>query len=257
MDKNLIKNRFTKAVSTYSKNASVQQTVAGRMAWLIYRYVPRCCSHRTLEVGCGTGLFTRSLLKAVNPEHLVLNDICPDMARCFTDLPSTRVRFLSGDAEHIPLPHGQGLIASCSVLQWFTDPDAFFARCHRALDDLGYLAFSTFGCENMREIAGITGVSLPYRSLEDLKASLSVSYEVLFTHEEHFTLTFPSALDVLKHLRETGVTGISRQHWTRTDLHDFCSRYEERFGQSSVTGKSVTLTYHPIYIVAKKKTIVV
>ncbi len=255
MDKDLIKKRFSRAASTYSQKASIQQMVAGRMAWLIHRYVPRNYSHRTLEVGCGTGLFTRRLLKAVAPEQLVLNDICPDMARCFTDLPVNRVRFLSGDAERIVLPQGQGLIASCSALQWFNDPDAFFLRCYHALDDSGYLAFSTFGRENMQEITSLTGVGLPYRSLEELRSSLSATYDVLYTHEERFTLTFSSPLEVLRHLRETGVTGIRSQHWTRTDLTDFCNRYEACFSKLSTDGKAVTLTYHPIYIVAKKKSI--
>jgi len=54
-------------------------------------------------------------------------------------------------------------------------------------------------------------------------------------------------------LKQTGVTGISgtssQQLRTRRDLQLFSERYTQEFTQ----GTSVSLTYHPIYIIAKKK----
>ena len=42
---------------------------------------------------------------------------------------------------------------------------------------------------------------------------------------------------------------LPQQQWTRRDLQLFCERYTQEFTQ----GTSVSLTYHPIYIIAKKK----
>jgi len=42
---------------------------------------------------------------------------------------------------------------------------------------------------------------------------------------------------------------LPQQQWTRRDLQLFCERYMQEFTQ----GTSVSLTYHPIYIIAKKK----
>ena len=66
-------------------------------------------------------------------------------------------------------------------------------------------------------------------------------------------------MKVLYHLKQTGVNSLSahssfypkqkRQAWTRRDLQYFCERYTQEFTQ----GTSVSLTYHPIYIIAKKK----
>lgn len=70
-------------------------------------------------------------------------------------------------------------------------------------------------------------------------------------------------MKVLYHLKQTGVTGLSapvslhteqdhkaKEHlWTRRDLYHFCERYTQKFSQ----GSTVSLTYHPIYIIAKKK----
>ena len=55
--------------------------------------------------------------------------------------------------------------------------------------------------------------------------------------------------DVLRHLKDTGVTGIRPCHWTRKKLADFSMRYAGRY---AAPDGGVTLTYHPIYIICVK-----
>ena len=83
------------------------------------------------------------------------------------------MQFVPGDAEAIDFPGETDLITSCSTLQWFNDPGAFFTRCHQALVADGLLAFSTFGTTNMHEIRQLTGHGLDYLSVEELQALLS------------------------------------------------------------------------------------
>ena len=250
MDKKLIRKRFARAVPTYSKQATVQQQIAGKMARMINRYLPQSAHRNVLEVGCGTGLFTRSYLSRVQPDHLCLNDICPEVATCFDDLPTDKVCFLPGDAEQLDFPGGQSLITSCSALQWFESPERFFQRCSQILVPGGYFSFSTFGKQNLKEISTLTGCGLPYLSLEELKKELDKKYQIIYSKEELVQLSFESPTDILKHLKETGVTGIRRQQWTRSTLADFCTRYQDAYGRAD---RTVPLTYHPIYIIAKRK----
>lgn len=219
------------------------------MTRLIRRYLPASAHRSVLEVGCGTGLFTRSYLHDVKPGQLCLNDICPEVAGCFKDLLGDRIRFFAGDAERLNFPAGQSLIASCSALQWFESPQRFFHRCSHLLTNDGYFTFSTFGKENLTEVASLTGATLPYLSLEELKEALRSDYELLYCHEEKLSLSFQSPMDVLKHLKATGVTGIRQSQWTKGSLATFCNRYQEIYSQPDHT---VRLTYHPIYIIAKK-----
>ena len=166
---------------------------------------------------------------------------------------------LSGDAETIPFPDKSTLITSCSALQWFESPEEFFKRCNTLLHSQGYFAFSTFGKKNMKEIRELTGKGLPYRSKEELEAALSFHFDILYSEEELIPLSFEDPMKVLYHLKQTGVNGLSaqsslypkheKQAWTRRDLQHFCERYTQEFTQ----GTSVSLTYHPIYIIAKKK----
>lgn len=249
MDKGLIRRRFARAASTYSERADAQRRIAEQMTRLIVRYVPRSAYRNVLEVGCGTGVFTRMLLHRTHPSRLWLNDICPEMENCLTDVLNERIRFCAGDAEQMDFPGNQGLIASCSAVQWFDSPERFFRRCSDLLTDNGYFSFSTFGKQNLCEVASITGNALEYRSLEELKDTLRPHYELLHVSEELIHLSFPSPLDVLKHLQATGVTGVGSQRWTKGMLTDFCDRYSAAY---RLPDRNVRLTYHPIYIIAKK-----
>ncbi len=220
------------------------------MCSLLQQHLPAHSLRRVVEFGCGTGTYSRLLLRSFRPEHLLLNDLCEEMRHSCRDILNERVSFLPGDAEALDFPHGTELITSCSVLQWFEHPDAFFRKCENILNAQGYIAFSTFGKENMKEIRQLTGQGLAYRSREELTASLSALYDIVHTEEEVISLNFNNPMEVLYHLKQTGVTGTCNQSWTRSKLNLFCQEYERLFSP----GKgSVSLTYHPIYIIAKKR----
>lgn len=326
IDKALVARRFAHARDTYGSEARVQQQVAEKMLRLLTahactsaaapdgngdRQQPRnaALSFRHIaEFGCGTGCYSRLLLRTLQPETLLLNDLCPEMEECIHDLltgggrlprapqagnasgddadvefygaetpsestkvpsenakvPSentkaplcgsspatTAVSFLPCDAETLDFPQGTDLITSCSTLQWFADTERFFARCHRFLSDGGILAFSTFGKKNMREIHALTGHGLEYLSLDNLKVLLSPRFEILYAEEEIVSLPFGTPLEVLRHLKQTGVTGTEKRVWTRGRLQSFCDEYIRMCGNDD---RSVSLTYHPIYVIARKR----
>ena len=179
-----------------------------------------------LQIACATGMFTRAFLHRATPEH-----------------------FAASDAEALNFPSGQNLIVSCSAIQWCDQPEKFLAGCRKLLTADGYLGFSTFGPQNVKEVVSLTSDTLPYRSLKELTDVLSAEYQIVYSREEKLKLSFASPLEVLKHLKETGVTGIRRQSWTRGELDDFCRRYREQYTAPDGT---VPLTYHPIYMICKK-----
>lgn len=251
MDKQLIRERFARAIPTYDRHAVVQRHIAEHMACLLDAHLPASAHRRVWEVGCGTGFFTRIYLNRHAPDECVLNDLCPEMEHALADLLGGRTHFVAGDAEHT-VPEGRfSLVASCSSLQWFEQPLRFLTTCTACLETDGYLAFSLFGEENFRELRCIAGTTLPYHSPDRwLEAAAERGYEPVHSGEERISLTFDSPRDVLRHLKQTGVTGIRREAWTRGRLHDFTADYTRLF---ATPGGQVTLTYHPIYIILKKK----
>ena len=252
MDKQRIAECFARARQSYDREARVQHQVAERM---LRRLLETCPNQEVFthiaEVGCGTGIYSRLLQAAFHPEMLWLNDLCPEMEKSLTDLLSLpTVRFTPGDAEEVALPREARIITSCSTLQWFADLPAFFRRCHQVLPAEGILAFTTFGGENLREIRTLTGNGLHYPALPELREMLSGGYRVLHASEEVVPLAFPTPVDVLRHLKQTGVTGTEKRMWTRSRLQTFSEEYIRLF---STEQGQVSLTYHPVYVIAEKR----
>ena len=95
----------------------------------------------------------------------------------------------------------------------------------------------------------LSGVGLKYFPKETLCEILENSgFELITIEEEIVEMYFESPFGVLEHLRNTGVNGVSNVVWTRKMFNDFCRSYTERYAFSS----GVKLTYHPIWVVARK-----
>ncbi|MGL5957619.1 MAG: malonyl-ACP O-methyltransferase BioC [Phocaeicola sp.] len=256
MDKKLIAERFAKARCTYAKEAHVQQLVAEKMIQHLMQYTSTKQFCKVVELGCGTGNYSRLLHHHLAPDSFWMNDLCPEMQDYIYDIltegstAKKAYHFCANDAEKLELPQETNLITSCSTIQWFVSPDHFFHRCYESLSDGGYLAFSTFGKENLKEITTLTGSGLSYFTIEELCEKLLTDYEIVYAEEEHSTLYFSTPKEVLKHLKQTGVTGIEKRIWTRNKLEAFITAYKKLFSHKE---EKVSLTYHPIYIIAKKR----
>ena len=155
---------------------------------------------------------------------------------------------MEGDAEKIDFDETYHLIASASTIQWFTDLEGFLKRISGNLSDTGTIAVSTFAAGNLPEIQSLMTVEMPYWESADLKRLIEKHFRVELFEQEESTLRFDTPVELLRHLKNTGVTGISGH--SRQKGFDFIKRYRKTFDGK----KEITLTYRPVYIVAHKKT---
>lgn len=252
IEKERILQRFSKAQNTYDAHAIAQKQICAHL----FDLLSRSCGlrfHRILEIGYGSGAFTRLLQQHASIDEWVLNDLCGSWETSILDLfPACPPRLLTGDAEMLPFPGRFDLIASASAFQWMKDLPGFIRKLSNHLASQGILAFNTFTPDNLAEIKALTGAGLTYPSREEIKGWLSEDFQILQEEEETIPLTFPDPIDVLRHLKYTGVTANASGSWTRGKQEAFRQEYRTRF---STPEHQVTLTYHPFYIVAIKKTI--
>lgn len=245
-----IYQRFTRALDSYDSQADAQHQISRKLAFLLSQYTG-IHYHRILEIGCGTGGFTRCLKNKFCIDEWVLNDLCDG---CFEKIeklfPSAPPFFISGDAEHLSFPGQFDLIASASTFQWMKQLELFLHKLSTYLVPHGILLFSTFAPGNLHEIKKLTGKGLSYPTADELCKWLSSDFNLLHCKEEDIILTFHHPLDVLKHLKATGVTATGKELWTRGTLNTFSQRYSEQF---QTIHNQVTLTYRPLYILAAKK----
>lgn len=254
LNKQLIRSRFASHFQRYDKHALVQRAMAARLAAMIKRARRGLPVRRGVELGIGTGFLSRHLLGAWPHAEWTLNDLAPEAAEWVGHFLQTgAARFLPGDAERLPFPPGQDLLASASAMQWFDDLPAFFSRAREALLPGGLLALGTFAPGNMREVREIAGTGLDYPAPEVLTRQLEdAEFEVLEMLRRKVSLIFPDAMALLCHLRETGVNALSPSIWTPRRLRSFCERYES---VHHAPRGGVTLTYEPLLLTARRKSL--
>ena len=153
MKKLSISQNFAGAFATYDANATVQRKIAEEMVTQM-RISGFPDGATIYEAGAGTGLLTRMLLREFSPVRIVANDLCAEAGPMLKSI-SDRVEFLAGDAERIAvrLVRARGFL---SAIRWFFDVGAFWHMA-AGLSSGGYLAFSTFGPENLFEIRKLAG----------------------------------------------------------------------------------------------------
>jgi malonyl-ACP O-methyltransferase BioC len=246
--KKLITDRFTRAQNSYNQSAVAQQQIHKQLYRLLNKHPHRL--DQILEIGCGTGGFTR-LLQTDNKESAwILNDLCPLPDTLRVQMQDTNYTYLQGDAETLPFSGVYTLIASASTIQWFSDPAAFIQRMARLLSEDGIFVFNTFGKQNLHEVKALTQIGLTYPTLQEVEAWAANAFDIEVMEEEEITLWFDSPLDVLKHLKQTGVTATQQVGvWTAGRLKAFIEQYHLHY---STNGK-VHLTYHPLYFVLRKR----
>jgi malonyl-CoA O-methyltransferase len=254
IDKQLVRRRFRRALPTYAVNAEVQRRMAARLMAMLES--ARTSRHlgRVFEFGCGSAMLTSMLFERHSADSFFANDLVAE-SRAFVEQAVARrqvgrTEFLPGDVERLdPLPGNLDLALSNATLQWLHEPARLFERLAETMTPGGLVLFSTFGAENMREIATLGEAALPYRSLADIAALAGTAFEVVAIEDEIVRQEFETPEAVLRHIRATGVNGVSCRAWTRSHYLDFLRRYRSTYP----AGSGVSLTWHPVYCCFRRK----
>ena len=247
INKALVAQRFAKAGQSYVEHAVVQKQISAQLFKYLKVYCPQNLAS-VLEIGCGSGNLTHLFHSYFQVDQLFLNDLYEDVDQHFSTIEN--IAWLIGDIEQLHLPQSLDAVISSSALQWMTDLPTLLHRIHDALKPNAYFGFSTFGSDNLTEIKQLTGQGLNYISLEFLKRQLEQqNFEVLFIEQEVKQIYFDHPKSVLQHLKATGVTATAKSHrWTKQSLQQFYSDYQQFHDE-----QGFRLTYHPIYVIARRK----
>lgn len=148
-DKRQVAVSFSRAAASYDSVAELQRAVGHE---LIGRLPPDVSPRRWLDVGSGTGYFSRVLGQQFAGSEGVALDIAQGMLTYARPLGGAQ-HFIAGDAECLPMQDNScDLIFSSLALQWCEHFDGVLKEAQRVLRPGGVLAFASLCVGTLSEL---------------------------------------------------------------------------------------------------------
>ena len=153
VDQQGVMQSFSKAAKTYNDAAFLQIEIGNRLLEKLdyLNFQPKTI----LDLGCGTGNTIKPLQEKYPQATIIGLDIASGMLKTATAIrkPNKNIFFCQANAEKIPLQANSiDLIFSNCTLQWLPSSTKFFVHLHHLLSSSGYLFFSTFGPDTLKEL---------------------------------------------------------------------------------------------------------
>lgn len=144
---------FGKACDTYESASRLQRLTGNAMLERLACQPGSGRPLRILDLGCGTGWFTRILQQHFPESQVTGADLSPGMIAHAGLQSHPKIRWLVADAGHLPLPDARfDLVFSNLMIQWCDDPKEVLNECRRLLKPNGRLMISTLVDGTLREL---------------------------------------------------------------------------------------------------------
>ena len=253
MDKKIIKGNFSKHAASYEEHAAIQKSCAEELISMLGDGV----FGDILEVGCGTGMYTRMLCDRYAGASITALDISEDMVRVARKkLEGERLKFEIADGENLAFDKKFDLITSNASFQWFEDIDRAFGLFRENLKPGGTLLFSMYGPETFQEFKAVLGYffgarrwlsSSKFLLCREVEGILKKHFTECEVTEARFSADFLSIWDFLKNIKNTGTRGEGLGQGIflgKYSLMELERKYIEKFG-------SITATHHVYFCRAR------
>jgi len=261
-----VKRSFSGACHTYDEHAVLQREIADRL--LAHLNFTKLEPKRILDIGCGTGYFTRLLVEKYKKAEVTALDLSETMVNHTKTQHRMRMPW-HGKRQHCvadgcALPFTEGsfdLITSNLAMQWVADPKEMMMEMRRILAPNGLTLFATFGRRTLAELRqslaelshgsqSRAGHVLPFPDVMSLGDVLSkLPFEAPVIDSDLFTLTYPDVMALVRELKGLGassaaISGRANGLYGRKLLKDLDASYGEK--HRTEDGK-VRATFEAIY----------
>ncbi|MDQ6973249.1 MAG: malonyl-ACP O-methyltransferase BioC, partial [Mariprofundaceae bacterium] len=219
-----VKRSFSRACETYDKHAVLQREIADRL--LAHLNFTKIAPKRILDIGCGTGYFTRLLIEKFKNSDVIACDLSEEMVKYTCKQHRLRLpwhgkrQHCTGDACALPFADASfDLITSNLAMQWVANPKDMMMEMRRVLAPGGLILFSTFGRRTLSELrqslaqlsegkrTSQAGHVLPFpdvMSLGDVFTKLPLEAPVI--DSDLLTLTYPNVMALVRELKGLGAS---------------------------------------------------
>lgn len=256
--KDRIRTNFDASTHSYENEADVQRSVAGRLAASLTPWKMTLPPGPILELGAGTGFFTRELQTLFPERSIEVTDLSEKMIRtCRRVIPeSDHLAFRTLDAENWNPPECEyALISGNFVAQWFRDPAQTLDRYVDALKPGGLLLASFPAHESFpewKELCQDLGLPFTRNALpntEEMVIKLSTRGVQVDYYEDSHSIRFDRSIDFFRHLKKIGAstsTSGTDRKLTPKQFRLLTRQWDQR--STSV----VQVTYHLVFLAVKR-----
>lgn len=252
--KDAIKRNFSRYAAYYDTYSSVQD----RVGLKLISNAGMEEFENILDIGCGTGNYTRLLRSKFGAAVIRAVDIARPMIEIAQHkLQNQNIEFAAADAETAALGEDFDLITSNACFQWFNNPDKALVRYKNALREGGTILFSMFGpltfCELRQALAesykkDVAISSDTFTDTDRLSAILEKNFAQVSINDEIFKETYSSLWELLSTIKYTGTqgAGLNGRGFSKGRITELEKIYKERF-------KDITATYQIFYCRAQRR----
>lgn len=245
MHRGIIAKNFSKSAQDYEKHTDIQKKCADIL-------IEHCADEKKvgniLEIGCGTGRFTRLLHEKYKRADITAIDVSVDMVEKAREKKlNSNVRFMIMDAESIRFNKKFDLITANACFQWLDNFDKSLECFSKYLTDEGEIVFSIYGPDTFKELKKVVKTcfgrecflsSSRFMSLNELERLLRKYFRDVKINEKIFSTNFSSLWEFLQNIKKSGARGEGLGRGVllnRSTLGRMEDLYKERFGEIRAT----------------------
>ncbi len=219
IEKQQIAASFSRAAPSYDSAAVLQRQVGQELLQCMPQIngLPHIESQQILDVGCGTGYFTRLLKERYSEATVTGVDLAQGMLEQ-ARLKAKGVCWAVGDAEGLPIKTASiSLVFSNLVFQWSEKPILVFQELARILKPGGYVVFSTLTTESLWELRAAWQQVDEYThvnrfvSPQELEGDITESnLQLMSLEEKTISLSYAELKDLTAELRCLGARNLNQ-----------------------------------------------
>lgn len=226
---------FSRAAERYDSVAHLQRDVGEALLARL-----PAAAETVLDLGCGTGYFSRPLAGRFKGARLLGLDLAEGMVRYAREREQGAGEWLVADAEALPLASASiNVVYSSLTLQWCYRLPLLFTELHRILAPGGKCVFTTLGPGTLHELRDAwaevdahqhVNTFLPAEALRSAAADLPGV--TLHLETRTYRLTYPRVRDLLDELKALGAHNMNPQRpaglTSRRAMQGMLRAYEKR-----------------------------
>jgi malonyl-CoA O-methyltransferase len=253
LKENILANKFSAAAGSYDRHSELQRRAAERLLDFI---PPGKDYGSVLEIGCGTGIYTKMIAERFSSAEITAVDISPKMVvEARGKFNNREINWRIGDAAQLKLAENFELITGSAAVHWIQPLEKFLKNMTGQLAAGGEMIINLMLEDTLKELHSARRQVAPRKfSPPNLPAESSVrsaleanDLKVLESTREQTLQHYESGRQLLRALNRQGVTAGSSASLTPFSPGEL-KRLSRLYDKKYKSAQKVYATYDILYL---------